>query len=132
LELAEDEDVDGEPTGKLSVVRPGSRSMAGATVAPQADDEMNSAQVPTEQLVSAPAEHQEELAEEAPAEKVDELAEADTVTAEAEVAELDTVEVARVVVEERLNRVAAVETIKVPAAMLEALEQADKVLQTRP
>lgn len=49
----------------------------------------------------------------------------------AEVAEMDTVEVAKVEVNERLDRVAATDTIKVPAAMLEALEKADQGLLTK-
>lgn len=120
-EKDEEEDFGDEPTGKLSVVRP-ALSKTEAQEEEKAGEEEDIEHLPTTALVAVQSTPTEEPQK---AEQRDEEAE------ETLVAEMDTVEVAKVVVEERLNRVAATETIKVPAAMLEALEKADQALQAR-
>jgi len=61
-----------------------------------------------------------------PENEAEEETDPEVIDAQAESDELDTVEVAKIKAEERRERVASVETIKVPTALLEALEEADR------
>ena len=123
--VEEDEESSGEPTGKLSPLKPVAQSGVDELAA---DDQH---ELVAEELATIQKEEAGEHVEEAFHESGLEVGGEDKVTEEAEDDEMDTEEVARIVVEERRNRVASVETIKVPAAMLEALEKADQELQAR-
>jgi hypothetical protein len=104
---------DDEPTGKMPVVRPTAHNEEHKEAAAEES-------VPELTVVKEEAQTQKREEEARQAESPDK--ESDN----AKIAELDTVEVASVVDNERLKRIASVETIKVPAAMLEALEKADR------
>src|SRR5258708_2840016 len=61
-----------------------------------------------------------------PENEAEEETEPEAIDEQADVDELDTVEVAKIEAEKRRERVASVETIKVPVTLLEALEEADR------
>ncbi|HEX7735778.1 MAG TPA: hypothetical protein VF458_12990, partial [Ktedonobacteraceae bacterium] len=139
--VSEDEELGNEPTGKLSELRSVEQSerdeqveeeegqigveLLQTTKLETVQSSEEEGEKKEEQEVRVRAEGEEEAVE------VQARGESEEESAELEVANLDTVEVAQVKVEEHLNRVAATETIKVPAAILEALEQADQDLQAR-
>ncbi len=116
-----EEDLQVELTSKLSDLRAAEQSQEDNLSGNEGQEALAVELVRTTELVPA-RDQQASQDEETGTEKPD---------GETEVAELDTVEVARVVADERLKRVVALETIKVPAALLDALEKADQEYQAK-
>jgi hypothetical protein len=133
-ELEQEPETESEPTAKLGDPGTQEEEAEQGEFPAEVEQEPETESEPTAKLGDAPAgdlaekEEAEQVERASPVDEVEDKEEAEAADEQDEATETDTAKVARIEAEKRLDRVAATDTIIVPAIMLEALEQAEREL----